>query len=313
VALIGAPKCGTTSLASWLNCSPDFRLAGNKEPGLFRSPGGPLWVDSRRRKKHIWLGAQQDAFWKAFPSVPEGAWALDGSTDHLSDEGAAERLAKLARRVPVKILCMVRDPIDRAFSEYKHTIRDGIEHLSFRGSLEAEAARMQGGFQPLFFHRRRSQFHADICRYRDLFGSDMLLLSYGALQSPETLIEKVCNFVGVPPFTLERFPSKNASSPPRPRFPNVIRRNPLLRRLRTTMVGKALERGAAYALTTRGRARMDLRDADARFLAEQLSDDIQACVADPQIPTDDWWSPALLCGREALRHGSRTRSWRLHG
>jgi hypothetical protein len=93
----------------------------------------------------------------------------------------------------------------------------------------------------------------------------------------------------------------------------VIRRNPLLRRLRTTTVGKALERGATYALTARGRARMDLRDADARFLAEQLSDDIQACVADPQIPTDDWWSPALLFGREALRHGSRTRSWRLDG
>lgn len=300
VALIGAPKCGTTSLANWLNCSPDFVLAENKEPGLFRSPGGPLWVDSRRRRKHSWTGAQRDAFWKAFPNVPEGAWALDASTDHLSDERAVDGLAKLAQRVPVKILCIVRDPVERAFSEYKHTIRSGIEHLSFRGSLKAEAARMQAGFQPLFFHRRRSQFHADICRYRHSFGRDMLVLPYGAIRSAETLIEQICHFVGVPPFSLEQFTSKNVSASPPPRYPDMIRRNPLLRRLRSTSVGRALERGAAYALTARSKARMDLRDADARFLAEQLRHDIEACVADPQIPTDDWWSPALLSGREAL-------------
>ena len=295
LALIGAPKCGTSSVAAWLNASPDVVLAEGKEPGLFRTRGEPVWIDSRRHHRSTWLGLEDDAFQKAFPSLREDDWALDASTDYLSDESAPVRIEGLRDTITIKVLCLLRDPVDRAFSEYKHTLRDNLEHLSFREALQVEDERRREGFQPLFFHRRRSTYHADICRWRDLFGDRMMILPYTALKTPQRLVDVVCDFLQVSAPSLEEFPSENMSgTAPPSAWPDFIRRNIMLRRLRKTTFGRALESAARDIRTRRSRTRMVLQRDDARLLAEYLRDDIQACVGDPGIPTDDWWSPSLL-------------------
>ena len=87
-----------------------------------------------------------------------------------------------------RILICIRDPIDRALSEYKMRVRQGRETRSFREAIEANE---QSG---PFAYIRRSQYTADIKRFRAAFQHVLLLRSD---DDTRTNIFKLFSFMGL--------------------------------------------------------------------------------------------------------------------
>ena len=108
VIVIGAVKCGTTSLHRYLDCHPDIFMSKRKELDFFRLH----WT-----RRVPWYGAQFNASSK-----------LNGeSSPHYTHVGGDVSVAKMAERmasvVPdAKLLYLVRDPIKRIISEYRHSV-----------------------------------------------------------------------------------------------------------------------------------------------------------------------------------------------
>jgi hypothetical protein len=134
--ILGAAKAGTTSLYGWLSRHPFVAPASQKEVHFFdyNYYRGEDWY-----RKHFPLESEQRAF-----SSEHGRPFLTGeaSPSYISHYWAPRRLAKLLPSA--KLIVMLRNPVDRAYSQYQMSRREGEEELdSFAAAIEIEDRRLE--------------------------------------------------------------------------------------------------------------------------------------------------------------------------
>jgi hypothetical protein len=120
-----------------------------------------------------------------------------------------------------KLIVLVRNPIDRAFSHYQHEVALGREPLSFEDALEAEDARLLGEEErmradPAYFshawwnytYRARGRYAEQLQRWLARFPREQLLVvpSEDLLGEPERGHARVLGFLGAPPNRLDSYP-----------------------------------------------------------------------------------------------------------
>ncbi len=133
--IVGAAKAGTTSLFGWLSEHPFVEPASTKEVHYFDYNyfRGEDWY-----RKHFPLRAERERF-----AAEHGRPFLTGeaSPPYLSHHWAPERLARLVPNV--KLLVALRNPVDRAYSQFQMSRREHEEPLdSFLDAVAAEERRL---------------------------------------------------------------------------------------------------------------------------------------------------------------------------
>jgi len=123
--IIGAQKGGTTSLYYYLAGHPNIVPALKKELRFF---------DLNLQKGLAWYRAQ-------FPVWRWDCITGEASPDYLFHPHVPARIAGLLPHV--KLIVLLRNPVDRAFSHYHHQVRRGRETLSFEDALACEAERIR--------------------------------------------------------------------------------------------------------------------------------------------------------------------------
>jgi hypothetical protein len=119
--VVGAQKSGTTTLYKLLREHPEIYLPKEKELAFFA-------IEQRYQRGFDWL--LEEYFSEA---DPEKMWG-DVSPQHMAGLFVAGRIAK---RLPsAKIVVVLRNPIDRAYSAYRMAVRRGIETRSFSDIVE---------------------------------------------------------------------------------------------------------------------------------------------------------------------------------
>jgi Sulfotransferase family len=119
--IIGAPKTGTTSLYHYLEVHPEIQMSTVKEPSFF-APA----LDSRDIKRGV---SRLDKYEQLFdPAVAVRGEASTNYAEYPLREGVPDRIERL---VPdAKFIYLVRDPIDRTVSHYRHIVANGSERRS---------------------------------------------------------------------------------------------------------------------------------------------------------------------------------------
>jgi hypothetical protein len=129
--IIGAQKGGTTYLYNILRRHPCFKPAVKKEIHFFDTPGFRRGLDWYRTH---------------FPQQQEvdGRRVITGEASpyYLFFPYTARRVAESIPRA--KLIALLRNPVDRAYSDYQHTFRQGHETLGFGEALELEEERLRG-------------------------------------------------------------------------------------------------------------------------------------------------------------------------
>lgn len=195
--IIGAAKAGTSTLSAWLGARPDMVLCREKEPRFFTDFAEHVWTGPGADEFQGSLIADETAYLDAFEGAGEGDWHIDASTDYLWHPEACPRIAAWSRDHEVRLICILRDPVDRAFSQYQHTVRDHMEPDTLATALDAEADRRAAHWQPVFYHQRRSEYADDVARYVETFGDDLLVLDFSELADPGTCLARITDFLGV--------------------------------------------------------------------------------------------------------------------
>jgi hypothetical protein len=129
--IIGAQRCGTSSLYKNLGHHPDLVSSLRKEVEYFsvRYQMGERWYRS-----HFPLRARRLGH--------GGLRTFEATPDYLFDHRAPPRAAEL---IPgARLIALLRNPTERAFSHYQHNLRLGHEPLGFDEALEREDARVEG-------------------------------------------------------------------------------------------------------------------------------------------------------------------------
>ena len=134
--MIGAQRCGTTSLFRALMAHPQVvRPAFHKGINFFdlNYYRGLTWYRGHFPVARV---AQ------AATARHGGPMTFEASGYYMYHPFAMERLARDLPRV--KLVVMLRDPVERAFSAYKHEYARGYEWESFEKALELEDERLIG-------------------------------------------------------------------------------------------------------------------------------------------------------------------------
>jgi hypothetical protein len=165
--VIGAYKSGTTTLHHVLRAHPQVFVPERREPSFFAfadepDPTNPAWQRSVR----------DEAEYLALFAGAEGAVAVgEVSPEYLLHPAAP---ASIARRTPdVTMLAVLRDPAERAFSDWVMYRREGDEPLSFEAALDAQDERQSRG-EPTGFYLAAGQYAEQVARFIDVFGRDRL-------------------------------------------------------------------------------------------------------------------------------------------
>jgi len=121
--IIGAMRSGTSTLARWLVEHPDVFLAPGKELHFF--------------DRHFGRGV--DWYRSLYAAVGEERAVGEATPNYVHEPVAIQRIA--ATIPEVRLILLLRNPVDRAYSHYWHNRSRGRESLSFEAALDAEPSR----------------------------------------------------------------------------------------------------------------------------------------------------------------------------
>lgn len=203
---IGVQKGGTTTLQRLLEQHPGVFLPASKEQHFFtlHYAEGEQWY----RQRFIGADPQQccgeiTPYYLFHPEAPRRIRAL----------------------VPgVRLIVLLRDPVERALSQYFHARRLGLEALPLGQALAMESQRLAGAElvlkAPAGRHRShqehsyltRSRYEQQLQRYAAFFSAEQLLLlrSEDLFSRPAELWARVLSFLELEPLVLPAVPAANA-------------------------------------------------------------------------------------------------------
>lgn len=130
--IIGAPKCGTTSLAAWLSDHPQVFFSPYKEPHHFNTDENSVWIPDRDEYESLFKGASERHL-----AIGEG------SVWYLHSKHAVPNIEQYAPQA--KYIVCLRNPVEMAYSLHEQQIFSGNENtLDFREAWCLNNARLSG-------------------------------------------------------------------------------------------------------------------------------------------------------------------------
>ncbi|MBK8047795.1 MAG: sulfotransferase domain-containing protein [Anaerolineales bacterium] len=162
--VVGAAKSGTTSLFYYLAQHPEIYVPAVKEVNYFCEPRGPY--------------AKADAEYLALFRWGAQKAGGEASVAYLFDEGAPQRIKQLLGAI--KILIVLRNPADRAYSQWSFYNYRGEEPLGFEEALAAEQDRRNSaefqanahGHPGFFYYYWAGLYYEQVKHYIDTFGRE---------------------------------------------------------------------------------------------------------------------------------------------
>ncbi|MGD1896204.1 MAG: sulfotransferase [Phormidesmis sp.] len=198
--IIGVPKAGTTSLYAYLDQHPNIYTSPNKEPHYFAFSETPP-VYNGPGDDNAWLSQRSvydlDAYRTLFSEATDNQVKGEASVMYLHLSESRDRIAAL---VPdVKLVVILRNPIERAYAHYRHMRRDGREWQSFEQALKLEDSRKEHGWSPVWHYRSVGYYYQQLSYFLERFDRAQLkvCLFEDLVASPQAVLADIFSFIGV--------------------------------------------------------------------------------------------------------------------
>ncbi len=215
--IVGAGKAGTTSLCSYLRQHPDIYMSPVKEPCYFASEiraeamTRPIQQhvalqsrelpsvlgDDAATKPHGWIAAEWEDYTRLFQGVRGEKAIGEASAAYLWSETAA---VNIRARVPdAKIIMILRDPAERAFSQYLHQVSVGLTGTTFRTHLEACRRDTGSNLSPTYPFLDIGDYSAQVERFLACFPRDRIRIYWyeESWRQPAQMLADVFRFLEV--------------------------------------------------------------------------------------------------------------------
>jgi len=275
--LIGAPKCGTTTLWKCLKSHSKIFMCTPKEPHYFSrlSRGDPerAWEDYI----DLFRGATDE------PVVGEAS-----TSSLMKPESASYIYDRIGEEV--YLLAILRDPVERAFSHYLHFVRAGAEHDTFEEAIRKEEKRLENGTPVTHAYRNLGMYGSRLAPFYEYFGSDRIkvVLFEDFIDRPGDILREIGHFLGIDAsFDVEKGLQENH------RPPSTSRRAQVLDWLCAGWYQYGIHRGRVFRAIDRYIVRnhqpqLAPRPEVRRQLFETYAEDLRRLSSLTGIDTDRW-------------------------
>jgi hypothetical protein len=211
--LVGAPKAGTSALHAALATHPDLYLSPVKEPKYYMCGDSPPPAykgpgDAHSNQEWVW---QRDRYLALFAGAPSGAQCGESTPFYLYNRDARRRIA--ADIPAARLVAILRDPVDRAYSNWMHLWVDGLEPCAdIVEACAREQERLDAGWAPFWHYQRLGMYGRQLADLFEHFPREqVLVLRYRQLvEAPDATIDRVCRFLGIREGLVDAVPADNS-------------------------------------------------------------------------------------------------------
>jgi Sulfotransferase family len=212
----GVPKAGTTALHAALSRHPALYLSPIKEPKFFLTDGPPPTKggpgDILTYREHVWQRGRYEAL---FDAAAPGTLRGESTPLYLYDRAALRRIRDL---IPAaKLIVVVRDPVERAHSNWTHLWSAGLEpEPDFVRACAEEERRIAAGWASFWHYTGLGMYGRQLDYAFSLFPHEqVLVLRYRRLvDEPAATLDRICAFLGVETGVLTEIPRENVTAHP---------------------------------------------------------------------------------------------------
>ena len=213
--IIGAPKAGTTSLYSYLDQHSEVYMSAIKEPNFFAGEIREENFDPKARqgmarghrdlrrflsgpmqeKRFGGIVADWEDYCRLFSKARNEAVLGEASVCYLWSPTAPDRIAS---RIPnAKILVMLRDPAERAYSQYCHGVSNGAIHWSFREHIQRNLRHASTQFCVHYPFLEFGLYAEQLRRYQERFRNLWVGFHQDFEERPLEIYRDICRFLGI--------------------------------------------------------------------------------------------------------------------
>ncbi len=192
--IVGAAKSGTTSLHNYLKQHPDIFMTAHKEPHFL--------INNEIGVKRVHKAVTDIKNYQAmFDGAGNYKYRGESSVMYLAFPDIAVRNIRKYLPEDVRIIIMLRNPIERAFAGYLHNVRyNPSENLSFDLAIKASEERYHknSDITPDMRYLYTGMYSSQIKKYKDEFGDNVHIIIYDDfVMNIEKSIRSVFDFLGV--------------------------------------------------------------------------------------------------------------------
>lgn len=197
--VIGAMKAGTTALYSYLEQHPQIYMSPVKEPNFFAFEGEKMNFRAPQDQRGINRDSvtKIEAYRALFGGVMNEKAIGEASHWYLYSPKAPHRIK---HHIPeAKLIAILRNPVDRAYSQFLHFVRDGQEPITdFARALQEEERRI-GNNWAFGRYASRGFYYDQLRRYFDMFDeSQIRVYLYEDLHTDSaSMLQDVFQFLGI--------------------------------------------------------------------------------------------------------------------
>jgi hypothetical protein len=275
----GAPKAGTTAVHAALARHPSLYMSAVKEPKFFLTDGPPPARggpgDVQTYREHVWRRDQYEAL---FDPAPPGTLRGESTPFYLYNRDAQRRIRAL---VPgARLIVILRDPVERAHSNWTHLWSAGLDPVGdFVAACAEEERRIAAGWADFWHYTALGRYGEQLEHLYTVFPREQVLVfRYRALvESPARILDQVSAFLDVPQCILTEVPRENVTAHPR-------------RSLRHLAVSRALRISTAVSRRD-SPPRQPLTWQQRQALIPRFEDDIRLLEVITGEDFSDWLQP----------------------
>ena len=199
--IVGAPRCASTFLHTYLRQHPDVFMPEHKEPKFFCAD-----LDSGSEADATFFIRDEEQYLALFAEAGGARRVGEACVFNLFSTVAAARIQ--ARRPDAKIIIMLRDPVEQMYSFHAVRRRNATEDLDFEAALAAEADRREGRRLPrlarnvkMYQYRAVASYTDQVARYFEAFGRENVhvIIFDDLVRDPAAGYRATLEFLGVDP------------------------------------------------------------------------------------------------------------------
>ena len=190
--IIGAARAGTTSLYSYLSQHPQIYMSPLKEPHFFSN------IRPAENRQHLftWVSDQEE-YLRLFQNATNYPAVGEASTSYLWSDQAPERIFN---QIPdARMIVLLRDPIERAFSHYLLDVRDGRQRLPFYEALISDYENSIKGWFVSNLYVELGFYHQQISRYFHYFDPTRILIVFfdDLITDTTNILKQIAQFLEI--------------------------------------------------------------------------------------------------------------------
>ncbi len=195
---VGVQKSGTSTLHEILHQHPEITLPTYKETHFFR--------DIEKYKKG------RNAYFEYF-SNQNKPFFVEIDPEYSYFEECAKRIKNTLGNV--KIIFILRNPVDRAYSHYLMTRSRGLEKQSFKEAIKQEPERLNSHYNKIHFsYISRGYYLSQIQRFETLFGKENVQIFFfeELIKHPKKVVDGLLKAANIPYFNFDYNVKSNVAS-----------------------------------------------------------------------------------------------------